>query len=91
MERDEFVAELNSAAFEYHSTGHIDPFGISPAGSWNSGVRDGSDLPGIHLAAKNATDLVYRRARVARGDRTDDGNVSVRLDHDRIEHGGVWA
>ena len=54
-------------------------------------MRDGSDLSRVYLAAKNAADLVCRGARFARGDWFDDGNVSVCLGDDRIEHGGLWA
>ena len=91
MERRQLVAGFNSAAVRRRPAGNIDPAGILAADSGDPGVRHGDNVSNVHLATEDAADLVYWHARFARGNRIDDGNVSIRVGHDRVKHGGIWT
>ena len=51
--------------------------------------RDG--IPSFHLAEKDANDLADMRSRNAYRNRSHDGDVLVRADHDHLKRCGVWA
>src|ERR1700730_15899521 len=63
-------------------------FGQWMVGRFESVAR--SAPPAFHLAKADTTDLVVPRYCHASWNRSDDGDVSFRADHDRFERGCVW-
>src|SRR5260370_33471617 len=54
-------------------------------------LPDRGGISSFHLAEKDATDLADMRSRNAYRNRSHDGDVLVRADHDHLKRCGVWA